>query len=137
MAMAHPQPGATSTTSSNASPPATPSTSSGRSSSRLASSATAVHPSILQPRVAVVLNVPQPWHPWLFALRLLSCLPAAWWGLPSALHLLLRLLPRHNQYLFVPRDGVDEVAASYALTEAALATIWVCLRCAIASFITI
>ncbi|KAI5464322.1 hypothetical protein BGZ63DRAFT_439482 [Mariannaea sp. PMI_226] len=53
----------------------------------------AVHPSLLQPRVAVVLNVPPPWHPWLFALRLVSVLPALWWGLPSLLQLLLRILP--------------------------------------------
>ncbi|TQS31710.1 hypothetical protein Golomagni_08001, partial [Golovinomyces magnicellulatus] len=97
---------------------------------------TAVHPSILQPRVAVVLNVPPPWHPWLFALRLLSCLPAVWWGLPSALHLLLRLLPGQNHYASVlvaaARETTD-AETSYALTEAALATIW-CFACGYLSF---
>lgn len=95
-----------------------------------------VHPSLLQPRVAVVLNVPQPWHPWLFALRLCSVLPALWWGLPCALQLLLRLLPGEDKILVVrPKRscitgtcedlaGSDD-AVSFALTEAALATIWV------------
>ncbi|KAJ6781298.1 hypothetical protein PWT90_07984 [Aphanocladium album] len=92
-----------------------------------------VHPSMLQPRVAVVLNVPAIWHPWLFALRLLSCLPAAWWGLPSALHLLLRFLPgpEHNAFSSLYRnDGWSE---PYALTETALATIW-CFACGYLSF---
>ncbi|KAF4467545.1 hypothetical protein FALBO_5584 [Fusarium albosuccineum] len=61
-----------------------------------------VHPSLLQPRVAVVLNVPQPWHPWLFTLRLVSILPALWWGLPSALQLLLRILPGPELIVVVP-----------------------------------
>ncbi|XWW94237.1 hypothetical protein V2A60_002180 [Cordyceps javanica] len=92
-----------------------------------------VHPSMLQPRVAVVLNVPPKWHPWLFALRLLSCLPAAWWGLPSALHLLLRVLPgpEHDTLASLYRgDGWSE---PYALTETALATIW-CFACGYLSF---
>jgi hypothetical protein len=93
-----------------------------------------VHPSILQPRVAVVLNVPTKWHPWLFALRLCSILPAVWWGLPSALQLLLRLLPRQpDLVLAVAACGPgrdceldrEAAAARYALTETALGTIWV------------
>lgn len=138
-------------TSSNPSPPATPSSSTstvagdgggGGSSSRshghgsnarhdrhraAAASAAAVHPSILQPRVAVVLNVPPLWHPWLFALRLLSCAPAAWWGLPSLLHLLLRFLPGPEYNGFAPSSLRDQDMSSppYALTETALATIWV------------
>ncbi|PMB64308.1 hypothetical protein BM221_009694 [Beauveria bassiana] len=84
-----------------------------------------VHPSMLQPRVAVVLNVPPMWHPWLFALRLLSCLPAAWWGLPSALHLLLRFLPRPEHDAFASLYRGDGWSEPYALTETALATIWV------------
>lgn len=98
-----------------------------------------VYPSFLQPRVAVVLKVPQPWHPWLFALRLCSILPALWWGLPSALQLVLRLLPGIGRVLVV-RSGWTEspsllcdphharhadAAIPYALTEGALATIWV------------
>ncbi|EEU47570.1 uncharacterized protein NECHADRAFT_92123 [Fusarium vanettenii 77-13-4] len=61
-----------------------------------------VHPSLLQPRVAVVLNVPPPWHPWLFTLRLVSILPALWWGLPSALQLLIRILPGPELVVVVP-----------------------------------
>ncbi|KAH7176298.1 N-glycosylation protein-domain-containing protein [Dactylonectria macrodidyma] len=90
-------------------------------------SSSSVHPSLLQPRVAVVLNVPPPWHPWLFALRLVSVLPAVWWGLPSALQLLLRVLPGPELVIVV---GTGQAALSldadarYALTETGLATIW-------------
>ncbi|ETS03566.1 hypothetical protein M419DRAFT_47928, partial [Trichoderma reesei RUT C-30] len=64
-------------------------------------------PSMLQPRVAVVLNVPQPWHPWLFALRLCSILPALWWGLPSLLRLLLYFLPGPpDQFMLVKQIAV-------------------------------
>ncbi|UNI24222.1 hypothetical protein JDV02_009988 [Purpureocillium takamizusanense] len=105
-----------------------------------------VHPSILQPRVAVVLNVPPPWHPWLFALRLCSILPALWWGLPCALELLLRLLPNNGPGR-APRGGgaaARPLAAAgvlddgdgmgpFALTEGALATIW-CFACGYLSF---
>jgi hypothetical protein len=89
-----------------------------------------VHPSLLQPRVAVVLNVPTPWHPWLFALRLFSILPALWWGLPSAVQLLLRILPGPEIVVVVPSTTGGSVAMSveqdarYALTETGLATIW-------------
>lgn len=91
-----------------------------------------VHPSMLQPRVAVVLNVPPIWHPWLFALRLLSCLPAIWWGLPSALHLLLRFRPGpaahgNGSAFSALHHGGDGWSEPYALTETTLATIWV--RC--------
>ncbi|CAM1501656.1 Fc.00g036400.m01.CDS01 [Cosmosporella sp. VM-42] len=89
-----------------------------------------VHPSLLQPRVAVVLNVPPPWHPWLFTLRLVSVLPAAWWGLPSLLQLLLRFFP--GPELGVAAGGAssegafgsDATAQLYAPTETSLATIW-------------
>ncbi|KAK0609347.1 N-glycosylation protein-domain-containing protein [Bombardia bombarda] len=49
------------------------------------------HSSLLQPRVAVVLGVPKTWYPLLFVCRLLSTMPAIWWGLPSALRLLVML----------------------------------------------
>ncbi|KAL7938294.1 N-glycosylation domain-containing protein [Trichoderma chlorosporum] len=119
-------------------------------------------PSMLQPRVAVVLNVPQPWHPWLFALRLCSVLPALWWGLPSLLRLLLHFLPGPpDQFLLVkqmatPGSNMDDLQASlltscsgkngeaaataaavlaapYAITETALATIW-CFACGYLAF---
>lgn len=111
---------------------------------------------MLQPRVAVVLNVPKPWHPWLFALRLASVLPALWWGLPSLLRLLIYFLPGPpDQFQLVrPLSGSCDpsghdplqtsalsslcageqhgsgtaaimAAAPYAITETALATIWV------------
>ncbi|PKK43402.1 hypothetical protein CI102_13557 [Trichoderma harzianum] len=65
-------------------------------------------PSMLQPRVAVVLNVPQPWHPWLFALRLCSILPALWWGLPSLLRLLLHFLPGPpDQFMLVKQIAIS------------------------------
>ncbi|KAG8420361.1 hypothetical protein J3459_011138 [Metarhizium acridum] len=110
-------------------------------SSSSSSSPPPVHPSLLQPRVAVVLNVPPPWHPWLFALRLCSILPALWWGLPCALQLLLRLLPGPDRILVVrpnracttgPCNGGDD-AVPFALTEGALATIW-CFACGYLSF---
>ncbi|KAH6607322.1 n-glycosylation eos1, partial [Trichoderma cornu-damae] len=122
-------------------------------------------PSMMQPRVAVVLNVPPPWHPWLFALRLCSVLPALWWGLPSLLRLLLHFLPGPpDQFLLVRPvgscggngvvtlqtssspaascpGGHGEVAATatavmaapYAVTETALATIW-CFSCGYLAF---
>ncbi|KAF5674908.1 hypothetical protein FHETE_2659 [Fusarium heterosporum] len=89
-----------------------------------------VHPSLLQPRVAVVLNVPTPWHPWLFALRLISILPALWWGLPSALQLLMRVVPGPEMVFIVPSTTGGSVAVTYeadtryTLTETGLGTIW-------------
>ncbi|KAL6698466.1 N-glycosylation domain-containing protein [Trichoderma pleuroticola] len=120
-------------------------------------------PSMLQPRVAVVLNVPQPWHPWLFALRLCSILPALWWGLPSLLRLLLHFLPGPpEQFLLVKQIAISGsnmdalqasllsscsreqgeaaaaataavLAAPYPITETALATIW-CFACGYLAF---
>jgi hypothetical protein len=75
-----------------------------------------------------------PWHPWLFALRLVSVLPALWWGLPLAVQLLLRLLPGPELVVVVPSaaGGIQglsvEADARYALTEMGLATIWVRFR---------
>ncbi|KAK0733718.1 N-glycosylation protein-domain-containing protein [Lasiosphaeria miniovina] len=54
-------------------------------------SAMTAHSSLLQPRVAVALGVAAAWHPLLFACRLLSIVPAIWWGLPSGLRLLAML----------------------------------------------
>lgn len=45
--------------------------------------------SLLQPRVAVLLDLPKRWHPLLFALRLLSTWPALWSGLRYALRFLV------------------------------------------------
>ncbi|KAF9871891.1 hypothetical protein CkaCkLH20_10523 [Colletotrichum karsti] len=49
--------------------------------------------SLLEPRIAVVLNVPKPWRPWLFACRLLSIFPAIFWALQPALTLLVQIIP--------------------------------------------
>ncbi|KAK1768756.1 N-glycosylation protein-domain-containing protein [Phialemonium atrogriseum] len=38
-----------------------------------------------------LLGVPERWHPLLFVCRLLSTVPAVWWGFPIALRLLLQL----------------------------------------------
>jgi hypothetical protein len=88
-------------------------------------SSAAVHSSLLHPRLAVLLNVPPPWHPWLFALRLVSILPAIWWGIPSIFRLLLPLL----ELILVAATGRHLAAASDhdepSQTETALAVIWV------------
>lgn len=46
-------------------------------------------PGFMQPRIAVALNVPRKWHPFLFICRLLSIAPALWWGLRCALRFLI------------------------------------------------
>ncbi|OIW30807.1 hypothetical protein CONLIGDRAFT_679561 [Coniochaeta ligniaria NRRL 30616] len=53
---------------------------------------TTVHSSLLQPRVAVALGLSAKWHPLLFVCRLMSILPALWWGIPVALRLLAQLI---------------------------------------------
>ncbi|KAH8907757.1 hypothetical protein BR93DRAFT_926777 [Coniochaeta sp. PMI_546] len=53
---------------------------------------TTVHASLLQPRVAVALGLSAKWHPLLFVCRLMSILPALWWGVPVALRLLAQLV---------------------------------------------
>ncbi|KAG6227658.1 hypothetical protein E4U34_005394 [Claviceps purpurea] len=89
-----------------------------------------VHPSMLQPRVAVVLNVNPQWHPYLFAFRLLSILPALWWGLPSALQLVLSILYGPERIVLIRGTWDGRLHSSnhdtvpFALTEGALATIW-------------
>jgi hypothetical protein len=48
-------------------------------------------PSLLQPRVAVVLGLPRLWHLPLFACRSLSVCPAIWWSLGIFIRLLAQL----------------------------------------------
>ncbi|GJD03933.1 hypothetical protein ColKHC_12758 [Colletotrichum higginsianum] len=69
----------------------------------------ALSSSLLEPRIAVVLNVPKPWRPWLFACRLLSIFPAIFWALQPALTLLVQIIP-----VAVPggKKAVDAAAAS-------------------------
>jgi hypothetical protein len=101
-------------------------------------SATANSASLLQPRVAVALNVPQPWHPWLFALRLASILPAVFWGTPVALRLLLLALelvlgPPNMAGVAYGGDGDEGGEVLLPVTEMALASIW-CFACGYLSF---
>ncbi|KAI3550114.1 hypothetical protein CABS01_10563 [Colletotrichum abscissum] len=68
-----------------------------------------VSSSLLEPRIAVVLNVPKLWRPWLFACRLLSIGPAIFWALQPALTLLVQIIP-----VAVPggKKAVDAAAAA-------------------------
>lgn len=91
--------------------------------------------SLLHPRVAVVLGVSEGWHPPLFACRLLSTVPAAWWGFPIALRLLvhLHLLAAaagvadgsSSAGVVWLRAGEESVDRRLRLMETILAIIWV------------
>jgi hypothetical protein len=74
-----------------------------------------VRSTLLQPRVAVALNLPAKWHPFLFVCRLLSCLPAVWWGLPVALGLLAEA---HLWYIV--ETGMGSCSADNSLCLAGL-----------------
>ncbi|KAK3393146.1 N-glycosylation protein-domain-containing protein [Podospora didyma] len=106
-------------------------------------SAATAHSSMLQPRVAVVLGVAKTWHPLLFACRLLSIVPAIWWGLPIALRLLamIRMIffgwgvegspassctSNNKGFLLATAINCHELPfeARLRLTETLLATIW-------------
>ena len=94
-----------------------------------------VRPSLLQPRVAVVLGLPRIWHLPLFLSRLLSVCPAIWWSLGILIRLVTQL-----HALAVTRDEAKEADAAglaihdrgtglalesrLKLTETALAMIW-------------
>ncbi|EPE04514.1 hypothetical protein F503_03576 [Ophiostoma piceae UAMH 11346] len=94
-----------------------------------------VRPSLLQPRVAVVLGLPRIWHLPLFLSRLLSVCPAIWWSLGIFIRLITQL-----HALAVTRDEAKEADAAglaihdrgtglslesrLKLTETALAMIW-------------
>ncbi|PNP40241.1 hypothetical protein TGAMA5MH_07896 [Trichoderma gamsii] len=104
---------------------ATAASASALSSASSSSMPTPPMPSMLQPRVAVVLNVPKPWHPWLFALRLASVLPALWWGLPSLLRLLIHFLPGPpDQFQLVrPLSGSCDPSGHDPLQTSALSSL--------------
>ncbi|KAB5547171.1 N-glycosylation protein-domain-containing protein [Coniochaeta sp. 2T2.1] len=79
-------------TSSNVSLPASNPPLLSSLSTTLPDANTTVHSSLLQPRVAVALGLSAKWHPLLFVCRLMSILPALWWGIPVALRLLAQVL---------------------------------------------
>ncbi|KAI0391717.1 N-glycosylation protein-domain-containing protein [Xylariaceae sp. FL0594] len=83
--------------------------------------------SLLQPRVAVALDVPPRWQRTLSICRLLSMAPCGWWGIRIVLRFLVAQVLRY-------RNGheLDE-EASLKITEASLAGIW-CLASAYLSF---
>ena len=84
--------------------------------------AAAPTPTLLQPRVAVVLGVPDGWHPLLFACRLLSICPALWFSLLIALRFLVQLPAE----LAAPGDvGARAFENRLRLTETSLAMVWV------------
>ncbi|KAK1982741.1 N-glycosylation protein-domain-containing protein [Colletotrichum cereale] len=78
----------------------------------------ALSSSLLEPRIAVVLNVPKPWRPWLFACRLLSIFPAIFWALQPALTLLVQIIP-----VAVPggKKAVEAAASGVAVGVAGFA----------------
>jgi hypothetical protein len=96
---------------------------------------------MLQPRVAVVLNVPRKWHPFLFICRLLPTLPALWCGARYVLRFLVADLLRYYDSHQDDGEGaaaghskwtmstVDLTASSTRLRYIAmgLSIIWVCL----------
>lgn len=94
----------------------------GEDSSAL-SNCSVVAPSLLQPRMAVVLGVSEKWHALLFACRLLSVVPAVWWGLPSALRFLVQVY--HLVLAEVPRELKWSFDNRLRLTENFLAILWV------------
>jgi hypothetical protein len=80
--------------------------------------------SLLQPRVAVALGVPERWHRTLSICRLLSIVPCVWWGFRLALRFLVAQVLRHwhsNRHEWYKLD--DEV--SLRITETLLAGLWV------------
>ncbi|KAK3363664.1 N-glycosylation protein-domain-containing protein [Lasiosphaeria hispida] len=102
--------------------------------------------SLLQPRVAVVLGVSKTWYPLLFLCRLLSIVPAVWWGLPIGLRLVAMtffgrthlgcpsILPGTASADGSPAGHCGmSFEARLRLTETLLATVW-CLASGYLSF---
>ncbi|KAK8024012.1 N-glycosylation protein EOS1 [Apiospora rasikravindrae] len=102
-----------------------------------------VRAGFMQPRIAVVLDVPRVWHPFLFICRLQSIAPALWWGLRCALRFLISdFLQSRDIAQFLGLDygssggsGILDSASDAArrqvrteqrlrLTETALSMIW-------------
>ncbi|KAI9904306.1 hypothetical protein N3K66_000835 [Trichothecium roseum] len=117
----------TSTSATPATAPMAPTAPMAATPQKAATPRTTASSSLLQPRLAVVLNVPPPWHPWLFALRLSSILPAVWWGLPSILHLVVLVLGKLLVMTSVGGRYNEIVVAAGeegGVMEATLASIW-------------
>ncbi|KAI3327401.1 hypothetical protein HD806DRAFT_486957 [Xylariaceae sp. AK1471] len=94
--------------------------------------ATAATASLLQPRVAVALGVPERWHRTLSICRLLSIVPCVWWGLRLALRFLVAQVLRHWQSNRHELHKLDD-EASLRVTETLLAGLW-CLASAYLAF---
>lgn len=104
-----------------------------------------VRAGFMQPRIAVVLDVPRVWHPFLFICRLQSIAPALWWGLRCTLRFLISdFLQSRDMAQFLGLDygssgggnGILDSASDSVrrqvrteqrlrLTETALSMIWV------------
>ncbi|KAK2022370.1 hypothetical protein LX32DRAFT_710355 [Colletotrichum zoysiae] len=97
-------------------PPAPPNTDDNPPSYPFHAPDIALSSSLLEPRIAVVLNVPKPWRPWLFACRLLSIFPAIFWALQPALTLLVQIIP-----VAVPGG---KKAIPFPWTEMSLGLMW-------------
>ncbi|KAL5876772.1 hypothetical protein ACKVWC_005935 [Pyricularia oryzae] len=82
-------------------------------------------PSLMHPRIAVLLGVPAPWHSPLFACRLLSIAPAVWFAIPPVLRLLLRLQDALYVGLQHRSRGEGEMRRYSGQVEVLLAIIWV------------
>ncbi|KAI6354746.1 hypothetical protein MCOR25_008474 [Pyricularia grisea] len=81
-------------------------------------------PSLMHPRIAVLLGVPAPWHSPLFACRLLSIAPAVWFAIPPVLRLLLRLQDALYVGLQHRSRGEGEMRRYSGQVEVLLAIIW-------------
>ncbi|KAI1813430.1 N-glycosylation protein-domain-containing protein [Poronia punctata] len=88
---------------------------------------TNVTASLLQPRVAVALDIPPRWQRTLSICRLLSIVPSAWWGLRLALRFLVAQFLRYSNGHELDED------ASLKITATLLAGLW-CLASAYLAF---
>ena len=94
-------------------------------------------PSVLHPRVAVILGIDRHWHFLLVFCRALSTAPAAWWGLRCALTFMGELLIEESCVNRATASGlaVDgtigggswSVERRFRVTEVFLAVLWVWL----------
>ncbi|KAK8073868.1 hypothetical protein PG994_004767 [Apiospora phragmitis] len=89
-----------------------------------------VRAGFMQPRIAVVLDVPRVWHPFLFICRLQSIAPALWWGLRRDIAQFLGLDYGSSGGSGILDSASDSVRRQVRteqrlrLTETALSMIW-------------